>query len=53
MLSKQTCIFLTFFTTCQTPSIKILYVLAIRPAENLTRVVFRQPFVIQYVRTHD
>ena len=37
--------------TCKTSSIKIWFVLAAGLAENLTHVVFRQPFVIQYVRT--
>jgi len=44
-------LFVTFITTCKTSSIKIWFVLAAGLAENLTQVVFRQPFVIQYVRT--
>jgi len=44
-------LFITFITTCKTSSIKIWFVLAAGLAENLTQVVFRQPFVIQYVRT--
>jgi len=44
-------IFVTFITTCKTSSIKIWFVLAAGLAENLTQVVFRQPFVIQHVRT--
>jgi len=44
-------LFVTFITTCKTSSIKIWFVLAAGPAENLTQVVFRQPFVIQHVRT--
>jgi len=44
-------LFFTFITTCQTSSIKIWFVLAAGLAENLTQVVFRQPFVIQHVRT--
>ena len=40
-----------FITTCKTSSIKIWFVLAAGLAENLTQVVFRQPFVIQHVRT--
>ena len=43
--------FVTFITTCKTSSIKIWFVLAAGLAENLTQVVFRQPFVIQHVRT--
>jgi len=41
-------LFVTFITTCKT-SIKIWFVLAAEPAENLTQVVFRQPFVVQHV----
>jgi len=44
-------LFVTFITTCKTSSIKIWFVLAAGLAENLIQVVFRQPFVIQYVRT--
>jgi len=44
-------LFVTFITTCKTSSIKIWFVLAAGLVENLTQVVFRQPFVIQYVRT--
>jgi len=44
-------VFITFITFCKTSSIKIWFVLAAGLAENLTQVVFRQPFVIQYVRT--
>ena len=44
-------LFVTFITTCKTSSIKIRFVLAAGLAENLTQVVFRQPFVIQHVRT--
>ena len=44
-------LFITFITTCKTSSIKIWFVLAAGLAENLTQVVFRQPFVIQHVRT--
>ena len=40
-----------FITSCKTSSIKIWFVLAAGLAENLTQVVFRQPFVIQHVRT--
>jgi len=43
--------FTLFITTCKTSSIKIWFVLAAGQAENLTQVVFRQPFVIQHVRT--
>jgi len=43
--------FVTFIATCKTSSIKIWFVLAAGLAENLIQVVFRQPFVIQYVRT--
>jgi len=38
--------FITFITSCKTSSIKIWFVLAAGLAENLTQVVFRQPFVI-------
>jgi len=44
-------LFITFITSCKTSSIKIWFVLAAGLAENLTHVVFRQPFVIQHVRT--
>jgi len=44
-------LFITFVTTCKTSSIKIWFVLAAGLAENLIQVVFRQPFVIQHVRT--
>ena len=44
-------LFITFITSCKTSSIKIWFVLAAGLAENLTQVVFRQPFVIQHVRT--
>jgi len=40
-----------FITTCKTSSIKIWFVLAAGLAEILIQVVFRQPFVIQHVRT--
>jgi len=40
-------LFFTFITSCETSSIKIWFVLAAVLAENLTQVVFRQPFVIQ------
>jgi len=40
-------LFVTFITTCKPSSIKIWFVLAAGLAENLTQVVFRQPFVIQ------
>jgi len=43
--------FVTFFTTCETSSMKNCFVLATGRAENLNQVVFRQPFVIQHVRT--
>ena len=43
--------FVTFFTTCETSSIKNWIVLATGLVENLTQVVFHQPFVIQHVRT--
>ena len=42
-------LFITFITSCKTSSIKIWFVLAAELAENLTQVVFRQPFVIQHV----
>jgi len=35
-----------FITFCKTSSIKIWFVLAAGLAENVTQVVFRQPFVI-------
>jgi len=44
-------LFITFITSCKTSSIKIWFVLAAGLAENLTQVVFRQPFVIQHVST--
>jgi len=44
-------LFITFITSCKTSSIKIWFVLATGLVENLTQVVFRQPFVIQHVRT--
>jgi len=44
-------LFINFITSCKTSSIKICFVVAAGLAENLTQVVFRQPFVIQYVRT--
>ena len=44
-------LFITFVTSCETSSIKIWFVLAAGLAENLTQVVFRQPPVIQHVRT--
>jgi len=44
-------LFVTFIATCKTSSIKISFVLPAGLAENLTQVVFRQPFVIQHVRT--
>jgi len=40
-----------FITSCKTCSIKIWFVLAAGLPENLTQVVFRQPFVIEHVRT--
>ena len=44
--------FFTFFScTCEASSIKNWFVLATGLAENLTQVVFSQPFVIQHVRT--
>jgi len=43
--------FCYFFTTCETPSMKNWFMLATGLAENLTQVVFHQPFVIQHVRT--
>ena len=43
-------LFITFIT-CKTSSIKIWFVLVAGLAENLTQVVFRQPIVIQLVRT--
>ena len=44
-------IFITFITFCKTSSIKIWFVLPAGLAENLTQVIFRQPFVIQHART--
>ena len=44
-------LFITFITTCKTSSINVWFVLAAGLAESLTQVVFRQPFVIQHVRT--
>jgi len=43
-------LFIASITTCKT-SIKIWFVLAVGLAEKLTQVVFRQPLVIQHVRT--
>jgi len=37
----------TYFATCETSSIKNLFVLATEVAENVAHIVFRQPFVIQ------
>jgi len=42
---------ISLITTCKTSSFKIWFVLAVGLAENLTEVVFRQPFVNQHVRT--
>jgi len=42
-------LFVTFITTCKTSSIKIWFVLPAGLVENLTQVVFRQPFVIQHI----
>jgi len=44
-------LFITFIASCKTSSIEIWFVLAGGLAENLTHVVFHQPFVIQHVRT--
>ena len=44
-------LFITFITSCKTSSIIIWFVLAAGLADNLTQVVFRQPFVIQHDRT--
>jgi len=45
-------LFITFITSYKTSSIKIWFVLeAAGLAENFTQVVFRQPLVIQHVRT--
>jgi len=44
-------LFVTFITTCKTFSIKIWFVLVAGMAENVIQVAFRQPFVIQHVRT--
>jgi len=44
-------LFVTFITTRKTSSIKIWFVLQVGLAENLTQVVFQQPFMIQHVRT--
>jgi len=44
-------LFITFVTTWKTFSIKIWFVLTAGLAENLTQVIFRQPFVIQHVTT--
>jgi len=44
-------LFVTFTTTFKTSSIKIWFVLPAGLAEKLTQVVFRQPFVIQHVKT--
>ena len=43
--------FYYFFVSCKTPSIIIWFVLATGLADNMTQVIFRQPFVIQQVRT--
>jgi len=39
------------FYTCEMSSIKNWFVLATRLTENLTQMVFCQPFAIQHVRT--
>jgi len=44
-------LFVIFITTCKTSSIKFWFVLPAGLAENLTQVVFRQPLLIQHVRT--
>jgi len=44
-------LYITFITSFETSLIKIWFVVAAGLAENLTQVVFRQPFVIQHVRT--
>jgi len=44
-------LFIAFITSCKTSSIQIWFVLAAGLAENLIQVVFRQPIVIQHVRT--
>jgi len=44
-------LFITFMTSCETSSIKIWFMLAAVLAENLIQLVFRQPLVIQHVRT--
>ena len=44
-------LFVTFITSCKTSSIIIWFVLPAGLAENLTQVVFRQPFVTQHVST--
>jgi len=44
-------LFITIIISCKMSSIKIWFVLAAGLAENLTQVVFRQPFVIEHVRT--
>ena len=44
-------LFISIIISCKTSSIKIWFVLAAGLSENLTQVVFRQPFVIQHVRT--
>jgi len=44
-------LFITFITTSKTSSINFWFVLAAGLADKLTQVVFRQPFVIQHVRT--
>jgi len=44
-------LFITVITSCKISSVKTWFVLATGLAENLTQVIFRQPFVIQHVRT--
>jgi len=44
-------LFITFYATCTTSSIKIWFVLATALAENLTQMIFHQCLVIQHVRT--
>jgi len=44
-------LYITLITSFETSLIKIWFVVAAGLAENLTQVVFRQPFVIQHVRT--
>ena len=43
--------FYYFFCAYETSSMKTWFVLATGLAENLTQLVFREPFVIQHVRT--